>query len=259
MAAPDATIVDLHRLPGGRLTVVAIEGEAWLLDDEPEVEAEREEQEVAEPEVEAQGEEPEAAHERGTVVTKASFTLGSTPLTVGRELVVGDTIILAAGASATVGAPLDERLSGGRRGQAHAFVDDGAFRSSPGRADVPRLLAELEEIEREVKTKLGADPLLRQGGPTSPVERAIAEEYARENLVVAEARTFPEPLARATGSILLFSCDETAFVAVAELSIPRLRALLEAYGRPVNPHLVERRVLDELFARVYPGRHLANG
>lgn len=207
--APDTTVVELHRLPGGRARVAALDG---------------------------------AGHRLGDDGRSASR------LEVGSEVAVGETIALGAGATARIGELV---LSGGKRGVAHAFVDESAFRSSPGRADVPNLLGQLEEIEREVRARLGADPLLGDSRPTSADERATRAEFARSNLVVDEARLLPEGVARAEAAVVLFLCGEAAFVAVTDLSLAKLRTLMRVLGRPVNPHVVDPDVLGELFSRAY--------
>lgn len=165
----------------------------------------------------------------------------------GSTLRVGDTIVLEAGALIFAGAL---RLEGGRFGKAHAFVPEHAFLSSPRRSDVPRLLEQLTEVARE-SAALGGDPLSVQGGPETPFERAESAEFAHANLTLEAARRLPEAAARAHGAVCLFFLDETAFVAVSEVSIAKLRALMVALGCPVNPHLVEPEVLERLLDRVY--------
>ncbi|MCK6550545.1 hypothetical protein L6R52_32205 [Myxococcota bacterium] len=207
--APDTTVVELHRLPGGRARIASLDGAGFRLVDDGRV---------------------------------------SSRLEVGSEVEVGETIALGAGATARIG---DLVLRGGKRGLAHAFVDDSAFRSSPGRADVPKLLAQLEQIEAEMRARLGADPLLGDSRPTSADERLVRAEFARTNLVVEEARLLPEGVARAEAAVVLFLCGEAAFVAVTDLSLAKLRTLMRVLGRPVNPHVVDPDVLGELFSRAY--------
>jgi hypothetical protein len=88
-------------------------------------------------------------------------------------------------------------------------------------------------------------------GPSTPYECASSAEFAELNLVEREARELPEAIAKTTGSVCLFFSDEAAFVAFSSVTIAKLRTLMEVLNRPVNPHLVELRVLEKLFERVY--------
>lgn len=178
----------------------------------------------------------------------------ATPLRRGQEVKVGDTIALAPGAVVVVAGKI---LEGGRNGHAHAFVADSAFRSSPNRGDVPRLLDQLAEIERQMATKLGEDPLAMHDGPKTEVEQATSAEFARLNLDDQCEARLPELVARAAGAVCLFCCDESVFIAMSKVSIDKLRRLMSALGRPVNPHIVDEAVLDELLDRVYGRRRAA--
>lgn len=169
------------------------------------------------------------------------------PLIPGDTIRVGETLALAEGAILDAG-PL--HLRGGTRGQAHALVKDGAFRPNPSRSDVARLLLQLAQIEEQM-TALGEDPLAVRQGPETAFERAASADFARCNLVLAAARELPEEVARTHEAVCLFVNEDTAFVAMAELSVAKLRAIMEALERPVNPHMVEREVLRELIQRVY--------
>jgi hypothetical protein len=167
------------------------------------------------------------------------------------QVSVGETIALEPGSVVL----LDHlRFSGGRRGKAIAFVAESAFRSSPSRSDVPKLLDQLKEIDRQMLAQLGEDPLRMHKGPATPFERATSAEFARLNLVDRDARELPEPIARALGAVCLFFSDESAFVAFSSVTIAKLRSLMEALNRPVNPHLVEEHVLEQLLERVYAAR-----
>jgi hypothetical protein len=177
----------------------------------------------------------------------ADQKLPAVRLETGVQLTFEDTVALGAGAQAIVGGLV---LRGGRRGRAHAFVRDSAFRPSPSRDDVPTLLGQLEQIEEQMRP-LGEDPLAAQTGPMSLYERAHSAEFARLNLVLATARSFDESLARMVRSVLLFVSEDTAFVAFARLSVPKLRTVMAELGRPIHPHLVEETVIDELLKRVY--------
>jgi hypothetical protein len=164
---------------------------------------------------------------------------------------VGETIALDPGSVLLI----DRfRFAGGRRGKAIAFVAETAFRSSPSRSDVPKLLDQLKEIDRQMLAQLGEDPLRMHKGPSTPFERATSAEFAELNLVERDARELPEPIARATGAVCLFFSDEAAFVAFSSVTIAKLRTLMEALNRPVNPHLVEEHVLEQLQQRVYAPR-----
>ncbi|MEO1228341.1 MAG: hypothetical protein AAFZ18_05495 [Myxococcota bacterium] len=169
------------------------------------------------------------------------------PLEVGDHLEPGDTVALGAAAQLEAGSL---RLRGGDHGQAHALVKEGAFRPNPSRADVPRLLLQLAQIEEQMGSA-GEDPLAVRQGPETDFERAASSDFARCNLVLAAARELPETVARAERAVCLFVNEDTAFVAVTGISVAKLRALMEALGRPVNPHMVEEAVLDELLDRAY--------
>ncbi len=172
---------------------------------------------------------------------------GPIALQVGGPVQIGDTLALGPQASVSIGTL---RLQGGRRGRAHALVPADAFRSAPRRADVPRLLEQLGDIETEAR-KLGEDPLAMQRGPETPHERAKAAEFARLNLTLSVARELPEAVARENRAVALFVSDDTAFVAVGALDVAKLRRLMTALRRPVNPHMVQDEVIDDLLARVY--------
>ena len=172
---------------------------------------------------------------------------GPIEVEIGGQIQVGDTLALGAGARVLVGTL---SLSGGRQGRAHALVPVDAFKNAPRRADVPRLLEQLAGIEAEA-VKLGEDPLAMQRGPETIHEKAKSAEFAKLNLTLSIARELPESIARADRAIALFVSDDTAFVAVSTLDVAKLRRLMTALRRPVNPHMVEDHVIDELLARVY--------
>lgn len=164
---------------------------------------------------------------------------------------VGETIALDPGAVVLI----DRfRFTGGRRGKAIAFVAETAFRSSPSKKDVPKLLEQLAEIDRQMLAQLGEDPLRMHRGPSTPYECAASAEFAALNLVEKDARELPERIAKSTGAVCLFFSDEAAFVAFSSVTIQKLRVLMEALNRPVNPHLVEESVLESLTAKVYAPR-----
>lgn len=184
-------------------------------------------------------------------VDDAGALLG--PLSVGVTIRVGETIVLEPGARAVVSG---REIVGGRRGRAHAFVAEDAFRSNPSRADVPKLLDQLRQIERQME-RLGEDPLAMQRGPESDYERAVAHEFVRANLTREAALLLDEAVAREVRAVCLFLCEDSAYLATSSLSIAKVRTIMEALGRPVNPHLVDDEVIDELLERVYdPGARL---
>lgn len=204
---PDLTVVDLHRVDQS-LVIQVIDGEVWHF--------------------------PEGRP-------------GPVPVDVGGVIDIGDTLVLAPGARAVLGALT---VSGGQRGRAHALIRSDAFRTAPRRADVPRLLEQLADIEAEA-VKLGEDPLSMQRGPQTANERARSSEFARLNLALDVARELPEAVAREARAVALFVSDDTAFVAVDSLDVAKLRRLMTALRRPVNPHMVDGPVIDELLERVY--------
>jgi hypothetical protein len=209
----DTTIVDLHRVSAQPLRVSAIEGGAFVVG-----ESEEGEQHIAR-------------------------------LELGGALKVGDTIFVDPGSRVEV-AGLS--LTGGRRGRAHSFVAQDAFKASPGVEDVPRLLSELAQIERQIVAQTGEDPLAAQRGPVTPFERAMSADFALQNLEVEIARALPEAIAKREGAVALFLSGDGAHVAVQQISLKRLRALMEALSRPVTPHMVTEDTLTALLHLTYP-------
>lgn len=170
------------------------------------------------------------------------------PLQTGDGLTVGETIFLAAGATVTLA---DGVLEGGRRGRAHSFVPEDAFKSSPSLDDVPRLVAQLEQLERQVEARASEDPLAEQRGPKTVFDRALSREFAVLNLDSRAAHTLPEDVARKEGAVCLFFHGDAACVALTEMSVRRIRTLMAALGRPVNPHLVDDETLQLCLGMVY--------
>lgn len=192
--------------------------------------------------------EPVLAVEGGAVrVGDDSQPIGS--LQPGSQVRVGETIALEPGAEVRLACLV---LSGGRRGRAHSFVAKDAFPSSPSTKNVQDLLAQLSHIERQMD-HLGEDPLAMQRGPSSVFEHAVAADFARANLVRQTALALPESIAREVGAVCLFASGEAVFVALSALSIAKVRRLMKALDRPVNPHLVGEGVLEELLRAVYGG------
>ena len=177
------------------------------------------------------------------------------PLSVGEALAVGDTVVLEPGAEVILETLV---LLGGARGCAHALVPEDAFKTSPSREDVPKLLEQLERLERQVHAQDGEDPLAEQPGPTSPFERALSSEFALQNLSSAAAELLPEAIARREGAVVLFLHGDAACVAMTQMSVRRVRALMAALERPVNPHLVDDETLAVLMAMVYGARTRAD-
>ena len=169
-------------------------------------------------------------------------------LTEGDEVAVGQVLYLSPGAIVQAG-PL--RLEGFSRGRAHSFVDATTVAISPGRGDVPRLLRDLLQLEEQVMRHLGEDPLAMQQTSSTPLERAYAADFAFQNLELDAARTLDERIARASGAVVLFISGESACVAMSEVSVRKLRTLMEALTRPVNPHIVDEDTLRALMAGVY--------
>src|SRR5438874_1466283 len=87
--------------------------------------------------------------------------------------------------------------------------------------------------------------------------RVLDEEEVALELVADAELSIPEATARSAGALPLFFCDEAVFVAMSSVSIAKLRRVMQALGRPVNPHLVEESVLGELLDRVHGGRRRA--
>lgn len=176
---------------------------------------------------------------------------GGVPLTVGEGVRAGETIVIEAGAEVVLETMV---LMGGERGRAHVFVPEDAFKTSPSRADVPKLLAQLEQLERTIRDQGGDDPLAEQEGPVTPFERALSSEFALMNLSVSASTLLPERVARVERSVVLFLHGDAACVAMSRMSVPRVRALMAALERPVNPHLVDEETIFALLESVYgPG------
>ncbi|MGF1509095.1 MAG: hypothetical protein ACFB9M_06285 [Myxococcota bacterium] len=172
-----------------------------------------------------------------------------TNLDEGESLEVGDTVAVSAeGELQAEGLT----LPGGRRGKTHSLVATSAFRSSPSRADVPKLLRQLAQIEQEIAGQGSADPLAAaQSPPRTPHEQAQASEFARSNLSIPAARLLSEALARELRVLVLFVSDETAFVAMEDVTVWRLRRVMEALERPVHTHLVTSTDMSALLEKVY--------
>lgn len=174
-------------------------------------------------------------------------TQEATELELGDEVHRGDTIALAQDSMLEAGSL---RLFGGEQGQTHTLLKDGCNKPNPSRADVPRLLLQLAQIEEQIGA-LGEDPLAVRPGPETEFERSASTDFARCNLVYAAARELPESVARSEGAVCLFINEDTAFVAMSDLSVAKLRAVMETLERPINPHMIEPALLEELLERVY--------
>lgn len=172
------------------------------------------------------------------------------PLTIGDALGAGDTVVLEAGTEVVLEMLV---LAGGPRGCAHALVPEDAFKTSPSRDDVPKLLSQLEQLERQVSAQAGDDPLSEQPGPKTAFERALSSEFALQNLSVAAGALLPEAIARRESSVVLFLHGDAACVAMTQMSVRRVRAVMAALLRPVNPHLVDEETIALLMSSVYGG------
>jgi hypothetical protein len=169
-------------------------------------------------------------------------------LSVGEILKAGEKIALEA-KSVLEAEGLE--LHGGRRGKVFVLLGDNELRGSPSRLDVPKLLDDLAAVEAQLVARVGIDPLSMQNGPISEFDRAVAADFARQNLVLEEAAILPERVARAQRAVVLFTSGDAACVAVTELSVAKMRTLMEALGRPINPHMVDLPTLDLLDQLVY--------
>lgn len=165
-------------------------------------------------------------------------------LAVGAVLSVGDTIFIAQGGKVVAS---DVAMVGGMNGRAHSFVAADAFRSKPGRSDVPAIVQQLEHLS----SGSGDDPFAGHHGPTTPYEHAAAAEFARLNLDLRVALELSEESARLLRAVPLFLAEETAFVAMETVDAAKAVRLMTELGRPVNPHLVGPVVLDELLDQVF--------
>lgn len=174
-----------------------------------------------------------------------------TPLSVGEPLGVGDTVVLEPGAEVILESLV---LMGGARGCAHALVPEDAFKTSPSRDDVPKLLSQLEQLDRQVQSQGGDDPLAEQKGPRTSFERALSSEFALQNLSTAAGELLPEAIARAESAVVLFLHGDAACVAMTQMSVRRVRTVMAALDRPVNPHLVDDATIAVLLETVYGAR-----
>jgi hypothetical protein len=71
------------------------------------------------------------------------------------------------------------------------------------------------------------------------------------NLDLRAAMELSEETARDIRAVPLFLSEETAFVALERVDLPRMVRLMTELARPVNPYLVPPEVVEELIARVY--------
>jgi hypothetical protein len=180
----------------------------------------------------------------GTAVRVLDHGRRTEPLAMGDVLSVGDTIALERGSLVVAS---DVVMDGGRNGRAHTFVGDRAFRSTPSRADVPALLRQFESMG---STSV-PDPFASLRPPTTPYERTVAADFARMNLDLRAALELPRETACELRAVPLFLSEETAFVAMERVDLPRIVRLMSELSRPVNPHLVPPEVVEELIDRVY--------
>lgn len=180
----------------------------------------------------------------GTAVLVLENGRRTAPLELGRVLSVGDTVAVERGGRVVAS---DLALVGGANGRAHSFVADDAFRSKPGRDDVPEIIRQLNLMGQRA---LG-DPFVGQTAPSTPYERAASTEFARVNLDESVARELTKESAHALRAVPLFLSEDTAFVAMDRLDASRMVGLMAELSRPVNPHLVTSDVLDEVLERIF--------
>jgi hypothetical protein len=184
----------------------------------------------------------------GSAYVVLDRTRRGAPVVEGLPLRVGDTLELGPASRVTLFG--GKVLLGGPRGRAHTFVSESAFRSTPSREDVPRLLERVGELEASLGPSQ-PNPFEVSGFGQTDNERAMAGEFARLNLVSEAARLLGESDARELRAVCLFLSGDTAFVAVDDLSIAKLRKLMTLLGRPVTPHNVSAEIIEELLDRVY--------
>jgi hypothetical protein len=173
------------------------------------------------------------------------------PIFPGETVSLGETLFLDPGAEVEIEGGT---LQGGKRGRAHSFVPEDAFRTSPSIADVPKLVSQLEQLEKQVAQQMGEDPLAEQSGPRTSFDRAMAREFAIQNLTEEAAKLFPESVARGESSVCLFLHGEAVCVAMTQMSVRRIRTLMSVLGRPINPHLVDEETIQTLLEAVYGGQ-----
>ena len=169
---------------------------------------------------------------------------GTAPLEVGSAIGVGDTIAIDPHSKVVAS---DQVFLGGNNGRAHAFVGVDAFRPKPNKQDVPDIV---RQIRRQRDLPAG-DPFADAVRPTTPYQKAAAAEFARLNLDERTALWLSEETARSLRAVPLFMSEDTAFVAMDSVDGGRVMALMVELSRPVSPHLVERKVLDDLLDKVF--------
>ena len=166
----------------------------------------------------------------------------------GQELCVGESIYLEPSARVRVGSL---ELLGGKRGRAHSFIDRSAAISAPNRSDVPRLVRDLTRLEQHMMEHFDEDPLTNEHRPTTPFERSVASDFAFMNLDLEAALKLDEATAREHTAVCLFLAGESACVAIQEVSVRKIRTLMETLKRPVNPHVVADDTIHCLIETVY--------
>jgi hypothetical protein len=177
----------------------------------------------------------------------------SAPLRAGETLTPGQFVAVAAGSGVRT---RSVEIAGGRRGRTHGFVSASAAQTTPSRRDVPRLLADMEKLEKRILDQFGQDPLEAQGGPEQPFDRAVAADFAFNNLTLEVALELPERVARDAGAVCLFLSGDAACIALAEVSVRKIRILMETLQRPISPHVVDPQTLRTLLTSVYGSRAL---
>ena len=168
---------------------------------------------------------------------------GESPIEEGATLSVGDTIAVSAGGLVEA---KDLRLAGGANGRAFTFVAEDAMRSRPGRDDISEILAQFERLMGRSE-----DPFVEHQPPKTNYRRAVAREFARLNLQRTVALELAVDVARRLRAIPLFLSEETVFVATDGLDIRQVALLTQELRRPVNLHLVDHEMVDELLEEVF--------
>ena len=138
-------------------------------------------------------------------------------------------------------------IHGGKRGKTHSFVDPDSIRDRPGRADVPRLLLDLEAL----KQKSELDPLEKKFRIKTEFQLIAARDFAIQNLDIMAARSLPERTARDLDIVCLFLSGETACVAMAEVNLLKVHQAMTALKRPIKPHLIDTESMTLLLDKIY--------
>jgi len=137
-------------------------------------------------------------------------------------------------------------IRGGNRGRTHSFVDPESLQLHPGQEEVTQLLDKLRMLGPSADENLAREYQLQ-----TTYDQVYAADYAMNNLEPLVARSLPERTSRQLDAICLFSIGASMCVAFSEVSSRRLIEMITRLGRPVKPHLVDRRTLETLFSMAY--------